>query len=126
MGTTNGVDLSPDGETLYVSESETRELWAYRLLGKKLIAPHLVAKFGEAELDGLRTDIDGKIFVTRPNKGTVAVLTPDGHLVREVQLQGKNPTNLTFGGFDGKTIFVTQADGGFIESFRVDRPGREP
>ena len=31
-----------------------------------------------------------------------------------------------FGGPDGKTVFVTQKEGRFIEAFRVDRPGREP
>jgi signal peptidase len=41
-------------------------------------------------------------------------------------LRGNEPTNSTFGGPDGKTIFVTQSEGGFIEAFRVDRPGREP
>jgi len=129
MGTTNGIDLSPDGATLYVSESATREVWAYRLQDAKLTAPRLVKKFDgppNSELDGLRTDLDGRIFVTRPLNGTVAVLTPDGNLVREIPLKGKNPTNLTFGGPDGKTVFVTQADGGFIEAFSVDRPGREP
>lgn len=129
MGKTNGIDLSPDGATLYVSESNTREVWAYRLEGAKLAAPRLVKKFDgppKSELDGLRTDVDGKIFVTRPLNGTVAVLTPDGNLVREIRLKGKNPTNLTFGGPDGKTVFVTQGDGGFIEAFRVGRPGREP
>ena len=30
MGTVNGIDLSPDGTTLYVSESRKREVWAYR------------------------------------------------------------------------------------------------
>jgi hypothetical protein len=43
-----------------------------------------------------------------------------------VRLTGKHRTNLTFGGPDGKTVFVTQADGGYVESFRVERPGREP
>jgi sugar lactone lactonase YvrE len=128
MHITNGIDLSPDGTTLYVSESDTRELWAYRLQGAKLTAPRRVKKFSgppDSELDGLRTDIDGKIFVTRPNNGTVAVLTPDGTLVREIPLLGKVPSNLTFGGPDGKTVFVTQVDGRFIEAFRVDLPGRE-
>jgi sugar lactone lactonase YvrE len=41
-------------------------------------------------------------------------------------LLGKELTNLTFGGPDGKTVFVTQSQGGFVETFRVDRPGREP
>jgi hypothetical protein len=46
--------------------------------------------------------------------------------VREVPLRGKVPTNLTFGGPDGRSVFVTQKDGKFIETFRADRPGREP
>jgi sugar lactone lactonase YvrE len=125
LGTTNGLDLSPDGATLYVDESETREIWAYRLEGAKLAAPRLVKKFADFGLDGLRTDIDGLIYVTRILKGTVVVLTPEGKLVREIPLQAKEPTNLAFGGPDGKTVFVTQRRGGFIESFRVDRPGRE-
>lgn len=126
MGATNGVDLSPDGKTLYVSESNSRQVWAYGLDGAQLKSPRLVKTFDSGELDGLRTDVDGKIFVTRPTKSAVAVLTPDGNLVREINLSATNPTNLTFGGPDGKTVYVTQADGGYIESFRVDRPGREP
>ena len=141
MGLTNGLDLSPDGATLYVSESHVSDsstpedckppsaarcVWAYRLDGATLTAPRLVKKFQGFDLDGLRTDLDGKIFVTRPGNGTVAVLAPDGTLVREIPLRGKDPSNLTFGGPDGKTVFVTQGDGGFIEAFRVDRPGREP
>jgi sugar lactone lactonase YvrE len=129
MGVANGLDLSPDDATLYVSESNTREVWAYRLQGASLTAPRLVMKFdrgNDTELDGLRTDANGRIFVTRPNAGTVAILLTDGTLVREVTLLGSNPSNLTFGGPDGKTVYVTQVDGGFIEAFRTDRPGREP
>ena len=125
MGITNGLDLSPDGLTLYVSESITPEIWAYRLEGEKLTAPRLLKKFGEFDLDGLRTDVESRIFVARPLGGTVAILAPDGTLLREIPLRGKEPTNLTFGGADGKSVFVTQRDGRFIETFRVDRPGRE-
>jgi sugar lactone lactonase YvrE len=129
VGITNGIDLSPDGHTLYVSESNTREVWAYRLDGLSLTAARPIKKFDEppaSELDGLRVDVDGNIYVTRPGNGTVAVIRPDGNLVREIRLRGKGPSNLTFGGADGRTVFVTQVDGRFIESFRVDRPGREP
>jgi signal peptidase len=70
--------------------------------------------------------VDGRILVARPNAGSVAVLAPDGNLVREIALRGKVPSNLTFGGPDGKTVFVTQVDGRFVEAFRSDRPGREP
>jgi sugar lactone lactonase YvrE len=125
FGTTNGIDLSPDEKTLYVGESETREIWAYRIEGGKLSAPRLIRRYPDFSLDGLRTDIDGRIYVARILKGTIEVLTPDGKTVREIALKAKEPTNLAFGGPDGKTVYVTQRQGGFIETFRVDRPGRE-
>jgi sugar lactone lactonase YvrE len=131
-GVTNGIDLSPDGTTLYVSESNTREVWAYRLDGIKLTAPRRLKRFPRFELDGLRTDVAGRIFVTRPSNGTVAILVPsadrasEATLQQEVTLVGKEPTNLTFGGPDGRSVFVTQKQGRFIETFRTDKPGREP
>jgi sugar lactone lactonase YvrE len=73
----------------------------------------------------MRTDIDGRLFMARPDSGTVAVFSPDGTLLPEIRLLGKGPTNLAFGGSDGKTVFVTQSDGRYIEAFSVDRPGRE-
>jgi streptogramin lyase len=125
LTTTNGIDLSPDGKTLYVGESETREIWAHRIDGAKLVAPRLVKRFNDFSIDGLRVDVAGRIFATRILKGTVAILSPDGKIEREVPLSAKEPTNLAFGGRDGKTVFVTQRQGGFIESFRTNRPGRE-
>src|SRR5262249_40661566 len=126
MGVTNGLDLSPDGGTLFVSESNTREVWAYQLQGANLTAPRLVKKFTDSELDGLRTDVDSRISGARPGGGWIAIIAADGPLVREIALRGKNPTNLTCGRPAGKVVFVTQGDGRFIETFRTDRPGREP
>jgi signal peptidase len=125
MGTVNGIDVSPDGRTLYAGESGTREIWAYQIDGQRLNAPRLVTRFVDFDIDGLRTDIDGNIFVARITKGSVAMLSPDGALLREIVLKGREPTNLAFGGPDGRTVFVTQRQGGFIEAFQVERPGRE-
>ncbi|HXN66225.1 MAG TPA: SMP-30/gluconolactonase/LRE family protein [Bradyrhizobium sp.] len=125
MSTTNGIDLSPDGKTLYVGESDTREIWAYRIDGTKLLSPKLMKRFPDFDIDGLRTDIAGNLLVARILKGTIAILTPAGKLIREIKLSAAEPTNLAFGGEDGRTVFVTQRKGGFIESFRTDRPGRE-
>jgi gluconolactonase len=52
-------------------------------------------------------------------------MTPDGHVQREIQLKAEEPSNLVFGGADGKTVFVSQRQNGFIESFRTDIEGRE-
>jgi sugar lactone lactonase YvrE len=125
LTTTNGIDLSPDERIVYVAESATNEIWAYRLAGDRLNAPRLVKKFPDFEIDGIRTDMAGRIYVARILKGIVEVLAPNGATLREIILKGKEPTNIAFGGPDGKTVYVTQRQGGFIETFRVDRPGRE-
>ena len=125
MSTTNGIDLSPDGKTLYVGESDTREIWSYRIDGPRLLSPRLVTRFADFDIDGLRTDTSGNLYVARILKGTIAVLTPAGKLKREIALKAREPTNLAFGGPDGKTVFVTQRQGGFVELFRADHPGRE-
>ena len=131
MGVTNGIELSPDEATLYVGESRTSSkrarLLAYRLQDGKLVERRVLKTFDQFDLDGMRTDIDGKLFAARPDAGTVAVFAPDGTPLPEIRLLKKGPTNLAFGGPDGKTVFVTQSEGehGFIETFSVDRPGRE-
>jgi signal peptidase len=125
MGTTNGIDLSPDGNTLYVGESNNGQVWSYAIHGSELTDAKLVKAFQPDTIDGLRTDVTGRLYVARILKGTIALMKPNGAVEREIVLKGKEPTNLAFGGSDGKTVFVTQRQGGFIESFRTDQQGRE-
>jgi sugar lactone lactonase YvrE len=75
-------------------------------------------------MDGMRCDVDGNLYVTRWGKGTVVKVSPQGELLLEVELAGKNCTNIAFGGPDGCTCYVTVADRGNVETFRVERPGR--
>lgn len=125
MGTTNGIDLSPDGNTLYVGESGSGRIWAYAIRDGELTNARLVATFEPDTIDGVRTDVAGRLLVARIRKGAIAIVEPSGTVQQEVPLKGKEPTNLAFGGSDGKTVFVTQRQGGFIEAFRVDQQGRE-
>lgn len=125
MGTTNGIDLSPDGNTLYVGESGSGQIWSYKLSGGELTGARLVRTFEPDTIDGIRTDVSGRLLIARIRKGTIAVIRPDGVVEQEVPLRGKDPTNLAFGGDDGRTVFVTQRQGGFIEAFRTDQEGRE-
>ena len=126
MGTTNGVELSPDEKTLYVNESVQLNVWAYDLSPSgEISGKRLLIGFPDFGMDGMRCDIQGNIYITRYGKGTVAVVSPEGELLREIQLQGKKPSNITFGGEDGKTCYVTLQDRGNLEYFRVEYPGRE-
>jgi len=68
--------------------------------------------------------MEGNLYVARFGKGTIVILSPEGEVLKEIELQGKNVTNIAFGGTDGKSCFVTVADRGCIETFRVNVPGR--
>jgi sugar lactone lactonase YvrE len=40
-----------------------------------------------------------------------------------VDVLGSKPSNLCFGGPDGRTVYVTEVDHRRLVQFRVDRPG---
>src|SRR5262245_23927977 len=124
MGTTNGIEVSPDGKTLYVNESVQRNVWAFDIkadgsLGEK----KLLKKFDDFGFDGMRADVDGNLYITRYGKGVVAVLSPKGDILREIDVLGKKPRNICFGGPDGKTVYVTEVEHCRLVSFRVDKAG---
>lgn len=124
MGTTNGVDVSPDGKTLYVNESVQRNIWAFTIAPDgSLKDKRLLKKFDDHGFDGMRCDVDGNLYVTRHGKGTVVKLSPAGEVLKEIDVLGDSPTNICFGGPDGRTAYVTEVKGRRIVQFRVDRPG---
>jgi sugar lactone lactonase YvrE len=76
-------------------------------------------------MDGMRCDTEGNLYIARYGKGAIAKVSPAGKLLQEITLIGKNSSNVAFGGKDGRTVYVTLQDQGNIETFRVDKPGRE-
>ena len=72
----------------------------------------------------MRSDSSGNLYIARWGSGKVVVICPEGEVIREISLFGEKPTNLAFGGEDGKRIYVTVADKGNIETFLVEEPGR--
>lgn len=126
MGTANGIEVSPDGRTLYVNESEQRNIWAFTIAADgSLSDKRLLRRFEDFGMDGMRVDVDGNLYVSRFGKGTVVKLAPDGTLLREIRLPGARPSNLCFGGPDGRTLYVTEVEHQRLLRFRVDRPGLE-
>ena len=125
MGTTNGIEVNPDETRLYVNESVQRNVWVYDLSERGEISnKRLLIQFEDYGMDGMRCDVVGNLYITRHGKGTVAVISPDGDLIKEISTQGKNPSNIAFGGTDGRTCYVTLQDRGCVETFRADHPGR--
>ncbi|MHC5541041.1 SMP-30/gluconolactonase/LRE family protein [Singulisphaera rosea] len=126
LGTSNGIEVSPDGKWLYVNESVQRNVWKFPIradgtLGEK----QLIKQFPDFGFDGMRCDVDGNLYITRHGKGTVVVMTPAGQILHEVDVLGKSPTNLCFGGPDGKTVYVTEVEHSRLVTFRVETPGQD-
>ena len=124
LGTTNGIEVSPDGKTLYVNESVQRGVWAFPIqkdgsLGEKW----LIKQFPDHGFDGMRCDVEGNLYITRYGKGTVVKMTPAGEIVKEIDVLGASPSNLCFGGLDGRTVYVTEVTKRRLVAFRVDQPG---
>ncbi len=126
MGTTNGIEVSFTDKLLYVNESVQKNVWVYDIDRNFDIAnKRLLIKFTNFGLDGMRCDRDGNLYIARYGKGSVVKVSPKGVVLNEIFLKGKFPTNVTFGGVDGKTMYVTMQKRGAIESFRVDVAGRD-
>jgi len=113
----NGLAFALDGRTLYVSNSDPKNpvIMAYGLASNSRIESRRVladfsgaAKDGKPGLpDGITVDEHGNLWATGP--GGVHILAPDG---RELGLisHGKAISNCTFGGPDGRTLFMTASD----------------
>jgi sugar lactone lactonase YvrE len=124
MGTTNGIDVSPNGKTLYVNESKQRNVWAFDITDQGTLAnKRLIKQFPDHGFDGMRCNVDGNLYITRYGKGTVVVMSPTGKILREIDVLGAKPSNLCFGGPDGRTVYVTEVEHTRLVKFRVDRPG---
>jgi gluconolactonase len=124
MGTTNGIEVSPDDKFLYVNESAQLKIWVYNIdADGNVSGKRLFYQFKDFGLDGMRCDEKGNLYIARYGKGCIAVLSPEGNLIREIKTKGLKTSNVTFGGKRNKTIYVTLQDRGVIESFLNDIRG---
>jgi gluconolactonase len=112
----NGLCISPDEKTLYVTDTYRRHIRAFdfeptyntwRLnMGTDRVFCDMSEDPREGHLDGMKVDSEGNIWCTGP--GGVWVIGPDGkHLGTLTIPDGKSLTNLCFGGEDLTTLFVT-------------------
>ncbi|MEO9891928.1 SMP-30/gluconolactonase/LRE family protein [Aurantibacter sp.] len=124
LGTVNGIEVSPDGKKLYINESIQRNIWEYNINDDGTISnKEKFLSFTDFGMDGMRCDAEGNLYITRYDKGKVIIVSPAKKILKEVQLKGKKPSNITFGGPDGKTCYVTMADRGCFETFQALNPG---
>ncbi len=119
MGTTNGIEVSNDDSKLYVNESVQRKVWVYDLDEHGNVSnKREFISFEDHGLDGMRCDDRDNLYICRYGKGTIAVVSPNGILLREIKLKGMKPSNITFSN-DYRRCYVTMADRGCLETVKL-------
>jgi len=111
----NGLVISPDGKTLYVSDhngeaAPARALVAYPLNADGAVGPRRVLHdFGkERGIDGMTVAADGTVVATAGAKaaGGVYFFAPDGKKLGFLPTP-EDPNNCCFAGPDRRTLYVT-------------------
>ena len=131
--TPNGVGLSPDGNLLYVAETETSRLWSFRIIGEGELdklpwpSPHggkLVAGLpGYQRFDSMAIEKDGNICVATLMRGGVTVISPAGQVLEFHEAPEYYCTNLAFGGVGMRKAYVTLSGHGHLLEVEWPRPG---
>jgi D-xylonolactonase len=109
---TNGPVVSPDGRTLYHTDTVAREIHAFDLdADGRTSRKRLFLRCGDEPgwPDGSSVDAEGCVWVAFFGGWAVRRYAPDGRLLTTIALPCANATKLAFGGPDLRTAFVTTA-----------------
>jgi sugar lactone lactonase YvrE len=126
----NGLAFSPDGRTLYWSDTTSHTVYAFDLdLAQGSLSRQRVwARFARREPqqplaayggrpDGAAVDAEGCYWVAMFEGAQLLRLSPTGELLAQLPLPVRCPTMPCFGGADLRTLYVTTA--------RANRPDEE-
>jgi sugar lactone lactonase YvrE len=114
----NGIELSHDGKTLYVIESEAARVIQFAvaedgsLSDRRLFFRHADAgvkhEWGPYP-DGMKLDAKGNLFVGHYSAGQILAIDPEGKVLAEIAVPSPAAPNLAFSA-DGATLYVMAVD----------------
>ena len=111
----NGIALSPDERTLYVTDSGANQepgsyyidrahhIKAFDVTGARLTGERLLSVVTPGFPDGLKVDRDGRVYAS--SFSGVQIFSADGDLLGEIHLPGA--VNFCFGGPAGDLLLIT-------------------
>lgn len=121
----NGIALSPDGKALYVGQGPlpgdpaeaVRKILKYTVAADGKVSAPGTTFIDTALLtdvpDGIAVDVGGNLWVAEANataatqSGRVEVFSPAGKKLGAIVFPKDRPTNVAFGGADGKGVYIT-------------------
>jgi gluconolactonase len=129
----NGLVLTPDETILYLAVTRGNQIWRVPLaaLGGLAVGRQGLGRVGVwvqmsggIGPDGMAMDREGRVAVAHPGMGSVWVFDRRGEPVQRVRCcEGIRPTNVAYGGADMKTLYITEADSGTVQTAALDVPG---
>ncbi len=141
----NGIGLSPNGKTVYVSDTIFGRLWALDIIdsgkdepGPVQVAPgqfpvmpgRIIETLPKFQwLDSLKVEASGNICVGTIFTGGITVFSPDdlgpteSRVVEHYAVDDLFTTNLCFGGKDMTDVWITASSTGRILKASWPRPG---
>jgi sugar lactone lactonase YvrE len=111
--TQNGLAFSPDGRTMYLSDSHgsVKKIWAFDY-DQDEGRPHGRREFVDmnnfpGRPDGAAIDSDGCYWICGNDAGVIHRFTPSGRLDRSIEIPVSKPSKCAFGGPRLDTMFIT-------------------
>jgi gluconolactonase len=110
----NGITGTPDGKILFVSDIGAGETWRYEIQSDgSLTNKSLFCKMGS---DGMTIDEDGDIYIT--GRG-VTIFDKAGRRIEHIDVPEAWTANVSFGGRDHQTLFITASKSLYSIQLRV-------
>jgi gluconolactonase len=123
--TPNGITLSPDEKTLYVSAYVPKQVWAYDVTAAgKTANGRQFSKMDDGPdkgADGMTIDRAGNVYCTGPV--SVYIWSPSGELLEELKTPTR-PINCAFGDQDMRSLYITCFGGLYKQRMKIS--GKSP
>ena len=122
----NGVALDAAETWVYLAETYRNRILRYSINADGSLGPREV--WADVSLppgaDGMAFDNNGLLYVAHFNGGSVDIFAPNGTVVGEIPVPGKQPTNVAFGGPDNKTLVITEVETHAVYQVKLDVAGQ--
>lgn len=120
---TNGPAASPDGRTLYHTDTLERRIYAFDLAADgSLSGKRVCTEIADGYPDGMAVDADGCLWVAVFGGWRIERYDPAGNKIGEVRFPCANITKLAFGGDDLRTVYVSTARKGLDATALATQP----
>lgn len=121
---TNGPAVSPDGRTLYHTDTLGLTIHAATIEDGEIVDDRVFARIApeDGHPDGPTVDSQGFIWTGLWGGGRARRYSPDGRIVQEIRFPASNITKVALGGDDLKTLYATSARKGLSEAELAAQP----